>query len=405
MLYQSRSRIVDRNTRKLLKSKCVRNMNDTLSNVYNTNTRQNNILLELDMVQYNRLKEHCIHLSKIRLNKMKNVIFYDWIRYGEKVSTTKQHLRCSGNKRSRWINMKKSKRKMVLFTAFKEECLSTFPNTHVFGTVMTYKPKFEGDLCPPMSGIVVLMTAVIRNIINESTWTTNIHDMAKGCKTNSLSSYSHHGTKGFVYSFGNKPLYGNNNGSSVSVYATKKSKVPIRDAIIAQDAKYLENIASIALDHGISKLKNIFPEIHLLLSPFINAAFDKQSKEGIQLLDPRCTSNNGLWESFLFVNGRTDNFHREYDCAYTYITVPKQSINSQQHFTHQPTFMFQINEDQKISLQMTNDLSFFYNASFITHRQSYFPPVDNDDQPFYNISSYANEKLFNHLRKSFHRLV
>ena len=79
MLYQYRTRIVDRNVRKLLKSKCVRNMNDTLSNVYNTNTRQNNILLELDMVQYNRLKEHCIHLSKIRLNKMKNNIFYDRI--------------------------------------------------------------------------------------------------------------------------------------------------------------------------------------------------------------------------------------------------------------------------------------------------------------------------------------
>ena len=154
--------------------------------------------------------------------------------------------------------MKKSKRKLVLFTAFIEECLSTFLNTHIFGTVMTYKPKFEGDLCSPMSGIVVLMTTVIHNIINQSTWTTYIHDMEKGCKTNSLSSYSHHDTKGIVYSFGNKPLYGNNNGSSVSIYATKKSKIPIRDAMITQDATYLENIASIALDHGISKLKNIF---------------------------------------------------------------------------------------------------------------------------------------------------
>ena len=46
----------------------------------------------------------------------------------------------------------------------------------------------------------------------------------------------------------------------------------------------------------------------------------------------------------------------------------------------------------------------FYNASFLTHRQSYVPPPGDETQKFYNISSYANEKLFNHLRKSFQRL-
>ena len=53
---------------------------------------------------------------------------------------------------------------------------------------------------------------------------------------------------------------------------------------------------------------------------------------------------------------------------------------------------------------MSDDLSFFYNASFLTHRQFFDPSSSDDLDKFYNISTYANEKLFNHLRKSFHRL-
>ena len=99
-----------------------------------------------------------------------------------------------------------------------------------------------------------------------------------------MDCYSHHGTSGFTYSFGNRPLYGNKDGKSVSCYGTKTSKVEARRNIIENDARYLEYRCAVALDHGITKISKIFPEISLLLCPIVNAAFDTQCKEGFELL-------------------------------------------------------------------------------------------------------------------------
>ena len=125
------------------------------------------------------------------------------------------------------------------------------------------------------------------------------------------------------------------------------------------DALYLENLCGKALESGISTISNTFPEIRHLLCPIINAAYERQNTEAIELLSSRCTSDDGLWNCFLFVDGRTKDFHVENDCAYTFISIPRQFIDTKQHCTHQPTFMFKINNEQVISLQMTNDLSFF----------------------------------------------
>ena len=141
-----------------------------------------------------------------------------------------------------------------------------------------------------------------------------------------------------------------------------------------------------------------------MLCPIINAAYNRQCSDGLNLLQSPSISHSGCWNFFLFVDGRTDEFHREDDCAYTFITIPKQVMNSNQHCSHQPLFLFKLNEEQKLILPMSPDLTFFYNASFLTHRQSYIPPVVDNSRRFYNISSYANEKLFNHLRLSFHRM-
>ena len=141
-----------------------------------------------------------------------------------------------------------------------------------------------------------------------------------------------------------------------------------------------------------------------MLCPIINAAYDMQCKEGIALLNKELTSDVGCWNAFLFVEGRTHNFHCEDDCAYTFITVPQQERRIYTHPQHEPCFLFKLNESQTLTLPLYNDLSFLYNASFLTHRQRYEPAVNMDDNKFFNISSYANAKLFNHLRKSFAHL-
>ena len=76
-------------------------MNSTLSQLYDTDKRRNNSLLELNMVQYKRLKEHCVHVSEMRYNNKDKNIYYDRIRYGKCLSTTKEHLKYAGSKKSR----------------------------------------------------------------------------------------------------------------------------------------------------------------------------------------------------------------------------------------------------------------------------------------------------------------
>ena len=111
-----------------------------------------------------------------------------------------------------------------MITFNKDECLKLFPSSRVFGTVITHKSKNKNNKNSPMSSIVLLMMGVARDINRAALWTDEVHDIAKKCKNNSLSSYSHYGLKGYVYSFGNKALYGYINGSSIAIYAGKKSE-------------------------------------------------------------------------------------------------------------------------------------------------------------------------------------
>ena len=104
------------------------------------------------------------------------------------------------------------------------------------------------------------------------------------------------------------------------------------------------------------------------------------------------------------MESRTEIFYIKKDCAYTYITIPNQVV---EHNTspgaHKPLFIFKINENLQINLPLSIDLEFVYNAKFLTHRQEYTQRFEQCRAKFYNIPSYANEKLFNHLRASFAR--
>ena len=163
-----RCRRRDRNVRRGIKTRHIRDLNINLSKLYESKLRSNNTLMELNVIQYKQHKDHCIHLSKIKLVGNKSSIFYDRVRYGKFISTTKENLKSSGNKKSKYINMMKSKKKLVLFTANKNECIKHFPNTVTVGTMMTYNSKDENEIHPSMSGVVILMMATIRDNKDES---------------------------------------------------------------------------------------------------------------------------------------------------------------------------------------------------------------------------------------------
>ena len=71
---------------------------------------------------------------------------------------------------------------------------------------------------------------------------------------------------------------------------------------------------------------------------------------------------------------------------------------------NKPMFLFKIGKKEQIMLPLVNNMSFVYNGKFIMHRQAYTPSNNSYSRKFFNLSSYGNEKLFNHLRRTFDRL-
>ena len=399
---QKRNSTRDKNDNERSMKKIMFNMNTNLSSLYDENSKRNTTLMELTIRQKNHFQNNIIHLWNLRCCPNNNHIYYDGIRFGKSVFTIK-------NRKNHTFNLGKTKRNFIMFTANKSECLQLAPNTHCYGTVMTYKPKSDYELSPPMSGVVILMIAVLNDYEKKkgfkSVWDNNIHKLAKECKQNSLNNYDHHGTKGFTYSFGNKPMYGMNDGSSVGLYANKRSKIDRRQNIINEKASMLESMCATALNEGIACVSKYIPEIKHLLCPIINAAYQKQSDANMQLLDKGNTYDDGFWNCFMFVDGKIEDFHTEKDCSYTFITVPQQILHSNLTENEKPKFVFKIDEERELFLPLVNGVSFLYNATFLTHRQTYNAVLKKDEPRFYNISSYSNEKLFNHLRLSFKRMI
>ena len=379
-------------------------MHNELGALFDGSTRKNTTLIELSKQHYNKLKQYCIHVSDVRVSEDGRFIYYNSVQYGKNISLRQLDRKTKGQKKNRYINLLKSKGGYMFITGNKAECLSIAPNTHCF------TPTPTENLTSSLSGIVILQMAVVdqNNTYrsNFSYWDNNVYKVAKKSKPNTLKSFDHHGSRGFNFSFGNKPLYGMCDGSSVGVYQNKKStsKVPKRQCDIDMNANWIQMLCSSTIKRGIFLLSNIIPEINKLLCPIVNAAYRMQSECGNDMLTPIDNEDDGFWNAFLFVDGRTENFHTEHDCAYTLITVPKQYMKTDLNLSDRPHFIFKIDEDRDLYLPLTPHLSFIYNATFLTHRQSYTPLLDDDQPRFYNISSYSNEKLFNHLRVSFNRL-
>ena len=65
-----------------------------------------------------------------------------------------------------------------------------------------------------------------------------------------------------------------------------------------------------------------------------------------------------------------------------------------------PKFCFNLNENKNVRILYEYQLSFVFSGYYITHHQ--IPPVNSfhQDYPFINMSSYGNQKLFNHMRAS-----
>ena len=85
--------------------------------------------------------------------------------------------------------------------------------------------------------------------------------------------------------------------------------------------------------------------------------------------------------------------------------VPVQEFDWKRRNSQKPVFIFKTNDETKLVLPLQNNTSFMHSGKFVTHRQNYQTNTDCNCDPFLNFASYSNEKLFNHLRKTFERLT
>ena len=117
----------------------------------------------------------------------------------------------------------------------------------------------------------------------------------------------------------------------------------------------------------------------------------------VTILKKNGNYGSGFWNAFLFTHGKTNVFHTEKDCAYIFVMVPTQTHQRKIILSDKPQFLFKIDEEQQLILLLPHNLAFLYNASFLTRCKCYTPSTDSHSLRFYNISSYANERLSSHL--------
>ena len=142
----------------------------------------------------------------------------------------------------------------------------------------------------------------------------------------------------------------------------------------------------------------MIPNLSLFIAPIVTVGHVLQDKYGDVNLKKTSLSESGCWSSSLSVNATTGTLHTEDDCAYTVISVPSQRMGSIIYH-----FMFHLNDDEVIMLNMQKKLSFIFSGCFLTHRQSSDVVSDNNKETFVNVSSYGNTMFFTYIHESFFR--
>ena len=163
----------------------------------------------------------------------------------------------------------------------------------------------------------------------------------------------------------------------------------------------------INFEMGIAKttLSKIVKQVEKLILPALDVAHDMQRHYSDINLKLSGTSSENMWSTNVCINATTEEYHTEKDTSYTLITFPLQNFNLQKIKGNVNDFHFKVNDQVCISLPMTPDVTFMFSGTFLTHRQNGNSSLDKNSHEFVNLSSYGNQKLFNHIRKSFARNI
>ena len=365
---------------------------------YWSNNKTPHCLIELSKRQFCRMKDNMIILNDplFKFNKIQYkspIMTYKNYTVGKNISFIENKDQCHAQS----FNIECIKNKYVVLVGVKSELKKIHPNPWFFNTLHDLQGPNE-----PGSGYIVLLFAMQDNAAHEGNevWNTSHQDMLKFSKPNVLGKGKdkHFGSEGSYYSFGNKGSFRIENNSSVSQYSTKKSTSESSMGKIIRCSDKMEEFTAAEIKLSLMSIARYFSKINLLLMPVLHAGNELQKEFGDIGLQNVKTSRSGVWQSQVCVNATTKEFHIEIDCSYTLISVPKQKIKKNHLIAN---FYFKIQEETLFSIRMKPDVKFMFSGYYLTHRQE--SKSQKEDDTLFNVAAYSNNRMFSHIRKSFHR--
>ena len=170
-------------------------------------------------------------------------------------------------------------------------------------------------------------------------------------------------------------------------------------ATMSHYAKIIESDISFAAD----ELNTILPNI-VQCGQYIAKALSKISDDINEPSAKIKLLQEGMVCAYVCLNAQTYISHTELDCAYTMIVSPLCALGLNDYITH--AFEFQWNgNDNLIEILMTQGSTIYYSGYGISHRQKslFYSNDTNRGTYFWNISSYANKRLFDNAMATFRR--
>ena len=151
--------------------------------------------------------------------------------------------------------------------------------------------------------------------------------------------------------------------SSVGIYVSKSYKNINNQSKAKIITDQMESSSAIEIDYAVQNLSCVIPNLHKLLSPVVDVAFEMQVDHGDFNLKKVQTSSSGIWQSKVCSNSSTKKMHTENDYSYILISVPKQDC------VRDYVFFLRLNSKKYIGIPMKYGVSFLSSMKLFTHRQ------------------------------------
>ena len=401
------------------------------SQLDSANSKSPLILIELSTTEWKRLMPNAIEItnSKVHLqpdthiNKRK--IFYNNIKYGSNISKNPSNIQTKTlamkDESPKYVsanilNLHEIKKSAIAIVTDKHEVSNIFKNFICISSTST--PGSEKDTNFRSSNKILLFFAKhdsLKSPENNCKWNSSILPMLKDTKPNICvqnGPNNHFRSQGYIAAWGNKAFYGKTEtNSSVSQYVTKSPKKSATKEQVEENDEFLEKIVADEVELSVVRISKYFPNIRTLIAPILQVAYEKQMDNCDVNFNLSKTSKDGLWQSELCINAITREFHTERDITYTLISVPQQYNDESSKRNPSPTyFLFQLDNDNIIGFKTTENTSFIFNGTMLTHRQFNQDGYEKESVQetianYHNIACYGNQRLFNHLRHSFRRAL